>query len=414
MLRARREGRAGGPQDPRFAQDPRYGGRRYRDRNQYGPQYGPSQPYDPYYQQQYNQPPPYGPPQQQYQPYEQYSQPWQSAPQPQYSQQYGGQRPLAPSLNGPYPGNEVAVQQSQTYATQLPQLPPYQESSGPRPCVIPQITHKRFSGENMSPFVRVRVPELEHQISAHELIVFIDGLNEAFLANPALQTANNVANIGGMAPSMIVQMVSVGVNVAAGVGSAVTSKTRKKKFLAKANEELFNPRGLHVQVCKTDKMLGYIGLEGQNNIFLRQQYKTAFENAQQIPVNGPMSPAGSNTHPIMQRMASLGNHVMRLSFDNVEAAAKPDGFWKKWGAKEALKADQKQTEKILKDQAKEDRRAGRRGGRGSSRIQDRKDEKKAKEVKKILWIVITTKEKTAGGDDEWDSESESLESHKRE
>ncbi|KAL2787694.1 hypothetical protein BJX66DRAFT_341006 [Aspergillus keveii] len=205
----------------------------------------------------------------------------------------------------------------------------------------------------MSPFVRARVPELEllHKISSHELIVFIDQLNEAFMAKPTLQAANTAANVGGMAPSMIVQLVSVSVNVAAGVGASVTTKMRTKKYLAKANDELFHPWGLHVQMCKTDKMLEYAGLGGQENVFVRRRYEEAFHDAQRVPIVGPMgpSPSESCSHPIMQRMSSLGDRVMVLSFDGVENATMPDGFWKKWGAKEARKAEQKQYE-MMKDQ----------------------------------------------------------------
>ncbi|KAI3265389.1 hypothetical protein CBS147309_6282 [Penicillium roqueforti] len=310
--------------------------------------------------------------------------------------QYARQQPPALPPSELYAGNELVAQQSQPYPpTQLLQLPP-QLPSVSRPCVIPQISHRRFNGENMSPFARVRVPELEHQISSDELIVFIDELNEAFLANPALQAANNAANVGGMAPSMIVQMVSVSVNVVAGVSSSVTTKVRTKKYLAKANEELFHPKGLHVQMCKTDKMLEYVGLGDQENVFVRQQYQDASE---------------SNNHPIMQRMSLLGNRVMSLSFNNVKEPTMPDGFWKKWGAKEASKAEQKQNEKMIKDQARQDRRSGRRGDRGTTRRQERQEKKKTKEANKILWIVIAAKEESAGGDDEWDSESESSGSH---
>ncbi|KAF4945216.1 hypothetical protein FGADI_12115 [Fusarium gaditjirri] len=263
----------------------------------------------------------------------------------------------------------------------------------------------------MSPFVRVRVPELEHQISSHELTIFLDELNEAFLANPALQAANNVANIGGMAPSMIVQMVSVGVNVAAGVGSSVTTKVRTKKYLEKANETLFHPRGFHVQICKTDKMLEYVGLAGQENAFLRQKYDYLFQDTQQVPVNGPVGISENSNHPVMQYMSPLGNRVMSLSFDNVERATMPDGFWKKWGAKEASKAEQKQIDNMMKDNAKGGR-SRRTGGRGTSRRQKRQEEKKAEVSKKILWIVIAAKEESAGGDDDWDSETENSGSSK--
>ena len=219
------------------------------------------------------------------------------------------------------------------------------------------------------------------------------------MANPALQATNNVATIAGMAPSMMVQMIGMGVNVAAGIGSSVTTKVRTKKYLGHANETLFHPEGLHVQICKTDKMLGYVGLGGQEDVFLRR-YR-GVEGVQE----GSFSGGGMEDyeHPVMQRMRFLGDRVMGLSFEDVEAASVPDGFWKKWGAKEASKAEKKQEEKMMKDQAKEERRAGRRGGRGSSRRQERNDEKKAKEAKKILWIVIMGKEETTGEDDEWDS-----------
>lgn len=247
--------------------------------------------------------------------------------------------------------------------------------------------------------MRVRVPEMEHNygITHHEWIVFLDEFNEAWMANPALQVANKAGNVAGMAPSMIAQIVGAGVNVAAGIGSAVTTKVRTKKYLAKANEELFNPKGLHVQVCKTGRMLEYVGLSGQDNVF--SQYKQAFEYTQ---MNAPMVHGGNN--PTMQRMKSLGNRVMMISFDNVEARTTPEGWMKKWGAHEAKKAEEKQNEK----NSREDRRAGRRAGRGSSRREERK-EKKEKETKKIRWLVIAPKEQVTGKDDDWDSDSENSE-----
>jgi hypothetical protein len=218
------------------------------------------------------------------------------------------------------------------------------------------------------------------------------------MATPALQAANQAGNIAGMAPSMIAQIVGVGVNVAAGIGSAVTTKVRTKKYLAKANEELFNPKGLHVQVCKTEKMLEYVGLNGLDNVFSR--YKQAFEYTQ---MNAPMTQGNNN--PTMQRMHSLGNRVKTISFDGMEAATKPEGWMKRWGAHEAQKAEQKQSDKNARD----DRRAARRAGRGSSRREERKEKKKEKETKKIRWLVITPKEQVAGNDDDWDSDSEESE-----
>jgi hypothetical protein len=244
--------------------------------------------------------------------------------------------------------------------------------------------------------------EQNYGISHHEWIVFLDEFNEAWMANPALQAANQAGNIAGMAPSMIAQIVGVGVNVTASIGSAVTTKVRSKKYLAKANEELFNPKGLHVQVCKTEKMLEYVGLSGQDNVFSR--YKQAFEYTQ---MNGPM--IQGNNNPTLQRMQSLGNRVMTISFNNVEAPTKPDGWMKKWGAHEARRAEEKQNDKDARDQ----RRVSRRAGRGSSRREERNEKKKEKETKKIMWLVISPKEKVAGKDDDWDSYSDSEKPEKK-
>lgn len=295
---------------------------------------------------------------------------------------------------------------------------------------------KKFGGENMSPFVRARIPELETTISSHELIVFIDELNEAFLANPALQTADHLANIGGFVPAASVQMISLGVNIVAGVGSVAVTKVRMKNYLAKANEELFGPRGLHVQVCKTEKMLGYVGLDSKSSPFVRQQYRTVLENAQIQQMNTPVSPTGDSAHPIMGRMNALGDKVMALSFENVEEATVPDGFMKKWGAKAANKAEQKQInkmtkeqakeeEKRLKEQAKKEEKAAKRVAKGKAEYvekdeekdhkkAEKKERKKAKKINKILWIVITRVEQSAGGDDDWDSEPESAGTGKHE
>lgn len=83
------------------------------------------------------------------------------------------------------------------------------------------------------------------------------------------------------------------------------------------------------------------------------QYKNVLENTQHVPDNGLTGTTGRSNHPMIQRMNSLGNRVISPSFNNVEEATMPDVFWKKWGAGEASKAEQKQIEQMIKDQAKE-------------------------------------------------------------
>ncbi|KAJ6103102.1 hypothetical protein N7486_005529 [Penicillium sp. IBT 16267x] len=368
-------------------------------------------------------------------------------------------------------------QQSQYYPQPQPPLqrPPIQ---GLKPCVIPQIT-KVFGGSYMSPFVRVRVPELEQQIplSPSELLAFIDGLNEAFLGNPALQATNTVGTIIGLVPLGTAQMVGLGLNVGAGLATAGVSIARTKSYMKTANETIFKPKGLHVQIRKTDKMLSQIGMPNDSAVFARHQYR------------GLMDAQTPDENPIAQRMSVLGDRVMRLSFENVNAPVSPDNWVKKVGAFSAQRAEQKQLRKLGKKQAKMDKKcckSDRKMGkierkqeeiedeiddlkgeiddimvqiqslgpaqRGNEKMRrelkkdlrdlkkdlrdaeekyedlvekvdkrDRRDEKhgrrqvkEAQKVNKMLWIVILPDVGSYAGDDDWDSESDDSRSMRKE
>lgn len=331
----------------------------------------------------------------------------------------------------------------------------------------------------MSPFVRVRVPELEQQtpLSPSELTAFIDGLNEAFLGNPALQATNAVGSIVGLVPLGTAQMVGAGLNAGAGLATAGVSIARTKSYMKAANEKIFKPKGLHVQISKTDKMLSQIGMPNDGAVFARHQYR------------GIMDAQTPDDNPIAQRMTVLGDRVMRLSFENVDAPVSPDNWMKKVGSFAAQRAEQKQLRKLGKKQARMDRRCSKsdrkigkierkqeeiedeiddlRGEIDDLMVQiqslgpeqrrnekmhrelkkdlkdlrkdlrdaeekyedlmekadkrDRRDEKhgrrqmkEAKKVNKMLWIVILPDVGSYAGDDDWDSDSDYSRSMKKE
>lgn len=107
--------------------------------------------------------------------------------------------------------------------------PPYSNDRIPLPIVLPQ-TSKNFRGAFFSPFVRAYVPELEaHDISQSDFLTFIDGLNEAFIANPVFQGFGIAGTIMqqfyGVHP---VQWAGMGVSVVSGMASAATSYARTR------------------------------------------------------------------------------------------------------------------------------------------------------------------------------------------
>jgi chromosome segregation ATPase len=205
-------------------------------------------------------------------------------------------------------------------------------------------------GEYMSPFVRTRAPELEQQygLSSSELLAFIDGLNEAFMANPALQVTDAIGTIVGFVPLQTTQIVGASLNVAAGIGTAGVSIVRTKRYMKKANETIFKPKGLHAQICKTEQMLTQIGKEGDTVVFAKSQFQAMLGSAQ------AQEPSGN---AIARRMESLGDRVMKLSFDNIAAPVSPNNWAKKLGSYAAQHAEKKQLKELQKKQTKAQEKA---------------------------------------------------------
>lgn len=158
-------------------------------------------------------------------------------------------------------------------------------------------------GKYKSPFARKYAPDLCQQIglAPDAMLAFVDGLNAAFMAHPGFKAVTAVGNIMGLVPLHTVQMVSGGVQLAAGPGSAGMSLYKTAQYLRSANERIFSPRGLRAQVCRTEKMLSQTGLLGELGDAL---------------VETP--------DPVADRMKVFGNRVMALEFAD-SPSTEPDG-----------------------------------------------------------------------------------------
>ncbi|KAJ5872353.1 uncharacterized protein N7529_004706 [Penicillium soppii] len=215
----------------------------------------------------------------------------------------------------------------------------------------------------MSPFARVRARDLELQtgLIQGDLLGFIEGLNEAFLANPALQATNKIGMLVGFVPLAVAQIVGGGLQVAAGLGSAGVSAVRTKQYLKKANEVIFKPKGLLVRVVKTDKMLALVGVRDPK-IFSGEQYRVL------VGRDGSESQS-----PLATRMAALGDQVMPLSFDTFASSVDEENWMKKWGAYSAQRAERKQLEKLQKQERRSNK----------SKREEKKDKKSRREERKV-------------------------------
>ncbi|OGE47784.1 hypothetical protein PENARI_c037G03450 [Penicillium arizonense] len=249
-----------------------------------------------------------------------------------YQQPWGPSYQAGPSTQSSFFSTNQSQHQSQ----------PYSPKRSQRPCVIPQIT-TIFDGPNMSPFARPRVPELEPQtdLSERELLNFIDGLNEAFMANPALRATGQIGMMVGFVPLATTQIIGNSLEAAAGLAGAGVSAIRTKQYLKKG---------------APSPQISIVLLLGGN-----------------LPM--------TIQSPLEKRMALLGDRVMRLSFDNVASPAEADNWIKKWGTYSAQKAEQKQLKNLKEKEEKQSRKsdkaarkAGRKGRRADDEIADIMDE----------------------------------------
>ncbi|KAJ5370293.1 uncharacterized protein N7496_006385 [Penicillium cataractarum] len=308
----------------------------------------------------------------------------------------------------------------------------------------------------MSPFVRARAPELEQRygLSSSELLAFIDGLNESFMANPALQVTNTIGTIVSFVPLQTAQIVGASLNVAAGLGTAGVSMVRTKRYMKQANETIFKPRGLHAQICKTDKMLSQMGMAGDTAVFAKGQAQAMLSSAQ---ANEP------SRHAIARRMQALGDRMgsfaaqraekkqlEKLQKQQVKAEERADKDERKIAKAEckhssadgtmdkimkqmediqyqiqSLDPNRRRYVKHLRELQREYRELERKlqqvEAKGKSRHAERVDKqdrrrdeksekrenKEARNINKIYWIVINAEEESALGDDDWASDNSS-------
>ncbi|KAL1984145.1 hypothetical protein VTN96DRAFT_9450 [Rasamsonia emersonii] len=244
-----------------------------------------------------------------------------------------------PLWSNPSPTITSAITAATTEESR-PALPPRRGSADPsfNPCVIPQ-TSKTIHGRFYRPFARAYSPDLATLgISSDDFLAFIDGLNEAWLASPYIQTGAQVGQLIGLMPSWECQVAAVGIQAAAEYGVMKISKTRTNAYLKVANRKLFQPHGLHAQVLQTPEMMTRIGAPETKLESLPDQVDTA-------EIQGG--------DPRIRRIEALKDYVMPLNFDvQPPALAKS----KSWVAKAAEKQEnwfaERQNRKLMERRQK--------------------------------------------------------------
>ena len=174
-----------------------------------------------------------------------------------------------PPAYTPYGGDEKTRQtetSSYSNGTDLASVPsvlraPMRDSrmqslSLTKPVAIPATNAKLGS-----PFLRAYAPFLLNlDLPPEAFLRFLDDLNRVAVASPPLQ----VLGLAGMATSFVplatAQIVGNAVSFAAQAGTVAVSKGRTEVFLRAANQDIFGPRGLKVEIAKLDAIAKIAGI----------------------------------------------------------------------------------------------------------------------------------------------------------
>ena len=211
-----------------------------------------------------------------------------------------------------------------------------------------------YGGPNVSPFVRAYPPELVHHgIAEQDFMDFMDGFNESWLINPAMNYFGIATGVAGVF-SGPARFHSIGpISWAAAASSIPVSIARTKTYLKTWNKKLFNPVGLQVKVLKTDALMSALGHSGENVWEEYARHATKYEHVERELCNrateGKNSPEQIKADAIkliQKRMEPLAPYVSPLSFDVPPPKELEGGWMKKWEGKEAQRMEYSQMKRL--------------------------------------------------------------------
>jgi hypothetical protein len=137
-----------------------------------------------------------------------------------------------------------------------------------KPVVIPRRNYNGILTTG-KPFARAWAPALEaFGIMEDEFLKFIDGLNGAKQGNEAWGAVGQVGGLVGkfasLDPSGVTSIVGHSIKGVALIGGTVSKRgpyALKVSYLKSANEKLFGPKGLSVQIIDTENLRVELGLK---------------------------------------------------------------------------------------------------------------------------------------------------------
>ncbi|KAF9015897.1 hypothetical protein BDZ89DRAFT_1076087 [Hymenopellis radicata] len=341
--------------------------------------------------------------------------------------------------------------------------PPPAYETAPTPHLNKLVAVPQVKPSFDAPFIRAYPPSLQaYGISVEDWMDFCDGLNIAMIGSPPLAVVDKVGMIIGFVPNQWTMIAGIAIQVSAQTGMHIISKNLTDKYLIRANETFFGPRGLRVRLCKTPAMralaspftpqpstLAKVGKTAQSiGLHLPIIRKVINRFADPVPQVDPYSP----TDAAGRRIAALQAEGILADLDyNVPPPKKAEGIMDKmnemgikveqWKAARTEKKTHEKRQRLamvsqgggsrrdLRRQRKNERRAMRGRRVRKTKLQTRveiADRKEYSATDALVWIVILdathdatiegreiadSKEALEVDEDEWEDEIEGRKHH---
>ena len=197
-----------------------------------------------------------------------------------------------------------------------------------------------------SPFLRAYPTVLQNfNISRDGFLEFLDRFNRAAVASPPVQILGLAGNIVSMVPLHTAQIVGGTINAASNIGARAIAKGHTEMVLRDANRDIFEPRGLKVQVAKLDAVASIARMP-----ILTPDGKIEKHAAVLQPLEGDDDYRFSTAQE--RRLKALAPWIEQLDVEGLPQLAEGSSMLSKMHASVSESQRRKGEEKMLKERRK--------------------------------------------------------------
>jgi len=250
-----------------------------------------------------------------------------------------------------------------------------------------------------SPFLRAYPLELQaFDFPPSTFLQFLDELNRVVVVSPPVRVLGLAGSIVGLVPEPTAQIVGASLEASSHLAAYGMSKGRSEMFLKDANEELFAPRGLRVDIVKLQVVAKIAGMP-----ILDQEGKID----KNTRILQPLEDNQPELSAQQRRLIALAPWTSPLEIMPDDHLVAPDSMLDKMHAAASNRQRQKEEVKSLEKRAKTQKRGDKRSDKAREEF-DKEMAKLNKEEEKLRSKEAKKPERVDKGISKLDKEREKV------